>query len=98
MSLMELDQLSPPGLIAQFILAKRGQGLSLSRNDHEHILRWLSGCHDPDYLLCILDDLLPQVEPGKRPLPLKVFDRQVMSRLMHRQVQKDRVQEHVYSS
>lgn len=82
MSMMELDQLSPPGLIAQFVLAKRGQGLSLSRNDHEHILRWLSGCHDPDYLLCILDDVIPGGEPGRRPLPLKVFDRQVRDRLM----------------
>ena len=84
MSELNLNALSPGALMAQFVLAKRGSGLSLSPADFAQLGKWLNECQDPDQLLSVLDDIIPEANPARRPVPLKYFDARVRKRLVRR--------------
>lgn len=81
MSEMDLNSMSPQALLAGFILSKRGVGLSLSPADHLQLHQWLKDCPNPDQLLSILDEVMPECpRTSARPYPLKFLDTRVRKR------------------
>jgi len=60
MSFVDLENLSPQELIAQYVLECRGQGHCLPYEDYEIIAHWLKLVDDPDELLVALSEDLPK--------------------------------------
>jgi hypothetical protein len=86
MALVDLDKLSPAGLIAQFVVECRNAGPILPYMDYEVIDEWLTAAPDADQLLLVLADALPEFfDPEKRrtskPRSLKGARRKILKRL-----------------
>ena len=87
MTLIQLDQLTPQQLIAQYVIECRGKGLFLPYDEYEIIGSWLSLAGSPDSLLLILSDLLPKYFAfdsdceSRRPRSLKSLNNRVVRRL-----------------
>ncbi len=66
MSYMDIDQLPPAGLIAQYVIDVRGKAFFLAYQEYEIIDEWLRVARDVDELLVVLSDILPErVASGK---------------------------------
>ena len=59
MSIVDLDNLSPKALVAQFVIECRGQGTFLQYDDYQIIDEWVGIAPDIDHLLLVLSDILP---------------------------------------
>jgi len=59
MSIVDLDKLTPKGLVAQFIVETRGGSQVLAYLDYEVIDEWLSVAPSVDDLLIVLAEELP---------------------------------------
>ncbi len=60
MSIVDLDSMTPAGLVSQYIVELLGAGHCLSRDDMARVDYWLSLSASVDELLLVLDDVLPQ--------------------------------------
>ena len=86
MALVDLDKLSPAGLIAQYVIECRNVAPVLPYTDYEVIDEWLAAAGNPDQLLLVLSDVLPDYfDPAQRktakPRSLKGARRMVLKRL-----------------
>ena len=86
MTQIDLDRLTPGGLIAQYVLECRGEGHVLPYADYEVIADWLAAASDPDQLLVVLSDVLPAFfDPTARttakPRSLRSLRRRVLKKL-----------------
>jgi len=87
-SYIQLDQLTPEGLIVQYVIECRGSGHFLPYVDHQIIDEWLKAASDADELLVVLADFLPAyfakgTDP-KRPKPLSGARKGVLTVLKDR--------------
>jgi hypothetical protein len=86
MSIIDLDRLSPPEVIAQYVIHCKPAGFFLSFAEYQLIDTWLSAIDDNDeLLLLILSELLPryyeQQSPLKRQSSLQFFHKSVMRKI-----------------
>lgn len=89
MSFLDLDKLSPEDLILHYVLEVRGRGHFLPYSDYQIIDEWLLAVKDPDELLLVLADVLPdffakKAEGGGQPRSLAGARRLVLRRLQDR--------------
>lgn len=66
MSIIDLDNLSPKALVAQYVIECRGQGTFLQYDDYQIIDEWVGLAPDVDHLLLVLSDILPTYFSAKR--------------------------------
>ncbi len=59
MTFLDLGQLSPENLVAQYVLDCRNSGLFLPYSDYGVIADWMRDVPDVDDLLIILSEVLP---------------------------------------
>jgi len=69
MSYVDVDTLRPPEMVAQYILACKGQALFLPYQDYAVIDEWLASTPGLDALLLILAEVVPPffAVQGSRP-------------------------------
>lgn len=85
MSYVDLEKLAPQDLILHYVLECRGQGLFLPYQDHQIIEEWLTALPDPEQLLVVLSEVLPDFFAGeKKPRSLGGCRKLVLSRLKDR--------------
>jgi hypothetical protein len=90
MSIVDLDNLSNTGLVAQYVIELMGHGHFLSRDDHARIERWLAIGLSVDDLLLILNDLLPDRVEKARIQGKKVFSLASIGKLVERRANERR--------
>jgi hypothetical protein len=88
MSFVDLDNLTPQGLILHYVLECRGQGHFLPYLDYQVIDEWLALAPSADDLLLILSEILPdyfaKTGDSRRGRSLRGARRLVVSRLKER--------------
>ena len=89
MSIIDINGMSPSGLVAQYIIEMLGNGHFLSRDDFSRVEQWLSQAGTTDELLVVLDDVLPKRiekarEKGKKVFSLSSVRKTVEKRLADR--------------
>lgn len=80
-----LDNLSPPELIAQYVLECRGAGALLPYDDYSIIHEWISAMPNTNQLLLILADTLPDYfagSMGRTPRSLKAVKKRILQKIM----------------
>ena len=73
MSIIDINSMTPCGLVAQYIVEMLGNGHFLSRDDYSRVEDWLSKAGTTDELLGVLDDVLPKRLEKARASGKKVF-------------------------
>ncbi len=84
MTLINLDDLSPRELIAQYVIECRNKGHILPYDDYQVIDAWLSQGVTADQLLLILADILPEVYEAKASRSFPPSLKRVQSRVTKR--------------
>lgn len=84
MSIVDLNNLTNTGLVAQYVIELMGQGHFLSRDDHARIERWLAIGLPVDDLLLILHDVLPERIEKAKLQGKKVFSLASVGRMVER--------------
>jgi hypothetical protein len=89
MSIVDLDNMTPTSLVAQYVVELLGTGHCLSRDDVARVDQWLSLSSSMDELLLVLDEILPKrVEKtrnsGRKITSLALFNKIVQKRLSAR--------------
>jgi hypothetical protein len=89
MSIIDLNSMTPTGLVAQYVVELLGAGHCLSRDDVARVDRWLSLSGSMDELLLVLDEILPKrIEKariaGRKITSLALFNKVVQKRLSDR--------------
>lgn len=84
MSIMDLDKMTPAGIVAQYVIELFGSGHFLSRDDYARLEKWLTISQSADDLLIVLEDILPPRIEKSRAKGKKVFS---LSSI-HRSVEK----------
>ena len=98
MTHVDLDKLAPEDLILHYVLECRGQGLFLPYQDYQIIDEWLGALPDPDELLLVLSEVLPEffkttrngAEADAKPRSLSGVRKLVLSRLKDRAMRQPR--------
>jgi glutathione S-transferase len=89
MSIVDLNNLTDTGLVAQYVVELMGHGHFLSRDDHSRIERWLAIGLPVDDLLLILNDVLPERLEKARSRGKRVFSLASVGKVVERRA-KDR--------
>ena len=80
----ELEGLSSPELIAQFVLECRGTGAILPYGDYDVIQEWVSAMPNVEHLILLLADTLPPYfasAKGKTPRGLKGARKKILAKI-----------------
>ena len=75
MSIIDINSMTPSGIVAQYVIELLGTGHFLSRDDYTRLEGWLKISQSTDDLLLILDEVLPlriekSRESGKKVISL----------------------------
>lgn len=86
MTILDVDSLSSPDLIVQYVVECRGKGHFLPYADHQIIQEWLALAPHPDHLLLVLAEVLPEYfekdrQAGRPPRALSGVRLKVRGRL-----------------
>jgi hypothetical protein len=89
MSIVDLNSMTPTGLVSQYIVELLGAGHCLSRDDVSRVDQWLTLSGSLDELLLVLEDILPdRVEKarssGRKITSLSLINKMVQKRLCDR--------------
>ena len=89
MSMIDINNMSPSGMVSQYVVEVLGAGHFLSREDYTRVEEWLRMAASAEDLLLVLEDVLPaRVEKarakGKKVFSLSSVRKSVEKRLMDR--------------
>jgi hypothetical protein len=89
MSIIDINQMSPLELVTQYVVETLGSGHCLSRDDVSRVEMWLQSSANPDELLLLLEDILPEKVAkaqmlGRKITSLSLVNKTVQKRLKER--------------
>lgn len=89
MSIVDLNNLSDTGLVAQYVIDLLGQGHFLSRDDHARIESWIKLGVTVDDILIVLSEVLPDRIENARAQGQRIVSLASVGKIVERRL-KDR--------
>lgn len=90
MSIIDVNEISDVGLVAQYVVELFGHGHFLSREDYSKIQNWLKLANSTDDLLLVLDDVLNKKIEKSRGAGKKVFSLSSIQKTVERRIMDQR--------